>query len=255
MPTYSYINLLTNVAAANGAPTAVATVGTITTIASSSLVDGERFVIFDNKELQIFEFDSNGAATDTSRNPILINIASALTAAQVRDAIITAINGAGLDVVATNTGAAQVTVTHLRHGANGFAISETVANAGFIVAITVVGSLSGVPVAQDTDTIHAIRVSSTGATVPPAVTGRLWGYLMRDQTWGPMGTGTDANKGQINAGAALGASVGNNIAHHEVLPPGISIPDRIYLELLGANFGTGGLVSAFIQGRGSQRMA
>ena len=61
---------------------------------------------------------------------------------------------------------------------------------------------------------------------------RLWGYVATPSStgaWYPMGTGTDADKGKINAGTALGEVITDVVLHAEpVLYVGHF--DRIYLE-------------------------
>src|SRR5687767_4968233 len=132
-----FVQLLTAAIAANNPPTAVRTVASITTVAGSNILEGERVVIFDQKKHQIFEFDKGGTQTDFSRSLNVFRVAvTGLTADQVRDALVTAINASGLDVVAVSGGAATVTITANRPGANSISISETVANGTFAVSIT-----------------------------------------------------------------------------------------------------------------------
>lgn len=223
------------VTSANGLPTAVKTVRTITTVAGSSLLEGERVVIDDSKKHQIFEFDKGGTQTDFSKSLNVIRVAvTGLTADQVRDALIAAINGAGLDVVAASGGAATVTITANQPGANSIQLSDTVAAGGFAVANTTAGSLSGVPVPYDYEVIEAVEIWSTGgATGALSITARLWVYNPRSQTWEPFGVGTAAAKGNLNGGAAMDDVTGNNLRHFETLPAGAGIPQRLYLEVSG----------------------
>lgn len=59
---------------------------------------------------------------------------------------------------------------------------------------------------------------------------RLWGYLACAGEWFPLGTGTEALKGVINAGVAIGEVKADKVLHAEpVLMSGHF--DRLYLEL------------------------
>lgn len=112
----------------------VAATGSITTIAGSLLVDGETLVLDDGFIPSItFEFDDDGSVASGNR---AIAFLSGDSADDVRDKIINVINTApGLQITAINGGAATVTLTHDVVGTVGnIALSETVANAGFIVA-------------------------------------------------------------------------------------------------------------------------
>jgi hypothetical protein len=125
--------------------TPVAATGSITTIAGASLVDGETFTLNDGiNAATIFEFDSGGGVTPG-------NVAVAFTGGDsadvVRDSIIAAVNGvgAGLLITASNGGAATVTLTRDNVGYYNIAITETVANVGFVVSGMSGGSGSASP--------------------------------------------------------------------------------------------------------------
>jgi hypothetical protein len=83
-----------------GTPTAPAT-GSITAIAGSLIADGETFTLADGINLPtVFEFDKNSSVTPGN---VPVPITNAMTAAQVAQAILSAINGvgAGLQVTAS----------------------------------------------------------------------------------------------------------------------------------------------------------
>lgn len=229
----AFLQLLNGITAPNGAPTAVACVASMTTIAGASHVDGERFELSDGKgQLRIFEFDSDGQSKDRSLgslanngplNVVLIDITGTPTADQMRDRIIAVINGAGLDLVAVSGGAATVTITHNRPGANNIFIAEQVANGTFAVSITTVGSLSGVAVGRDKDTIDTLETWTTGAASPVAFTLQLWEYTHRSGRWLPV-NGPDS---------ALAPLSGNDAARAELMPAGLPNADRLYLQVSG----------------------
>ena len=64
------------------------------------------------------------------------------------------------------------------------------------------------------------------------------------ETWHPLGTGTDAAKGIINGGVALGETGTNTIAHAEVVQ-GLRGLDRIYAEITAIG-GTSTAISAWL---------
>lgn len=238
-----FVQLLTAATAANGAPTAVRTVASITTVAGASLLDGERVVINDGKKLQIFEFDKAGVQTDFSKSLNALRIpVTGLTADQVRDALITAINGAGLDVVAASGGAATVTITHNRPGANFITISETVANGGFAVSITTAGSLSGVAIGHDSspdnDDNQVIVYTTAGSgTMTAQVT--IWGYLEATRGWSKVKA--------LNAGAAIAETSADVINYAETVV-GLRQFSRLYAELV-AVAGTSTAVNVAVQAK------
>jgi hypothetical protein len=253
----AYLELLNDVTAANGQPTAVKTVRTITTVAGASLVDGERVTIDDGKNgIRIFEFDTDGVLTPTVKNLNGIRVAvGGLSADQVRDALIAAINGAGLEVVASSGGAATVTITATLPGAVSFSVGETVVNAGFVVANTTAGSLSGVPVPAEFEVIEAVEIWTTGAGATVSLSFRLWVYNPRSQTWEPFGTGAAAAKGTLNGAAAIAAVVSNQIRHFESLPAGVMIPQRLYLEIAAGGTFDNAHVFAHVISKLSRRTA
>ncbi len=116
-------------------PATVAATGTITVVAGASLVDTETFTLDDGtNSATIFEFDSGGGVTGSH---VAVSFTGGSTAAQVRDAIISAINGvgAGLAITASIGGAAIVRLLNDATGlAGNVTITETVSNGGFVVA-------------------------------------------------------------------------------------------------------------------------
>lgn len=114
---------------------AVAATGSITTVAGADLVDGETFTLDDGVNAPtVFEFDSNASVTPGN---VAVTFTGADSADDVRDAILAAVNGvgAGLAITAADGGAATVDLENDTPGAAGnVAISETVANVGFVVA-------------------------------------------------------------------------------------------------------------------------
>lgn len=108
--------------------------GTITAVAGSALVDGETFTLDDGVNTPtVFEFDSNAAVTS---GRTAVTFAALDSAATVAGAIQAAINGVVDDLTIT-AGApvgAVVTLTNDAEGVPGDnAITDTVANAGFVV--------------------------------------------------------------------------------------------------------------------------
>ena len=59
---------------------------------------------------------------------------------------------------------------------------------------------------------------------------KLWLYDLLSTTWFPAGIGTDANKGKLNGGAAMGVTATDQLRHREVLAyPALA--DRWAIEL------------------------
>lgn len=86
-------------------------------------------------------------------------------------------------------------------------------------------------------------IKGAGTGVLTFTGGRLWGYHTASAKWYPLGTGTDADKGKINGGVALGEVSADNLVHAEpVLFLGHF--DRVYLE--GTPAGTNPLFEAWL---------
>jgi cysteine-rich repeat protein len=112
----------------------VAATGSIIAISGTNLVDGETFTLNDGTQTAtVFEFDSNSSvASGHVAVPIFLNS----TATIVANAMRTAINGVAgtLLVTASGTGS-TVSITNDQQGSFGnVAITETVANVGFVVS-------------------------------------------------------------------------------------------------------------------------
>lgn len=91
-------------------------------------------------------------------------------------------------------------------------------------------------------TICIVGTCTAGQTL--SATCRLWGYLTAAAKWFPLGTGTDANKGKLNAGSAMGEVTTDVLLHAEpVLYPGHF--DRLYLEITALS-GSGASINAWI---------
>lgn len=145
---------LTNVDDGTGA----AAVGTITTVAKASLLDNETFVISDGITSKTFAFHVTGAYAPVA-GQVEVDVTAAVTASDVRDAIITAITGvASFFVTAASGGAALVNLTNDSVGTAGnVAITDTVANAGF----THTGMAGGV----DADALTAAEAATNADDV------------------------------------------------------------------------------------------
>ncbi len=110
--------------------------GTITCVAKANLVDGEIVTISDGTNTPtIFEFDVTGDGVTAGRTAV--NVSTATTAADVAAILNTAINGitTGLTVTSTDNLDGTLSLENDAVGAAGnVTITETVVNAGFIVA-------------------------------------------------------------------------------------------------------------------------
>lgn len=96
----------------------------------------------------------------------------------------------------------------------------------------------------------AVSIFSTAGTVTLTVTARLWVRHAASGTWAPLGTGTDAGKGVLNGGAAIGETDTDAIRHTEVVDCPPALFDRLYLQI-SAIGGTGTAIDAYavIEGR------
>jgi len=125
----------------------VVATGSITTIAKANLIDGETIVLDDGINGAVtFHFDVTGAYTPGSgynTTNIRVDVSGATTADDIRDILITDVNGVttGLIVTASNGGAATVTLTHDQGGTVGNqTVVETVVDVGFSVSGMVNGT-------------------------------------------------------------------------------------------------------------------
>lgn len=106
-------------------------VGAISPVAASSIVDTETITIGDGLLTIVYEFNKDGGPFTAGRTPVQIFTGD--TAAQVRDAIISAINGSGGGVVASVNGA-DIDLVRPGGSLGNVTILETVADASFIVS-------------------------------------------------------------------------------------------------------------------------
>lgn len=117
------------------AHTLVQATGEINVVARLSLADGDYFTLDDGVNAPaVFEFDDDSSVAPGA---VAIDLTLLTTAGSVRDAVISAINGAaGLDITASSGGAAKVTLTQDFAGADhpGSAVTENVTDAGFTVS-------------------------------------------------------------------------------------------------------------------------
>lgn len=106
--------------------------GVITTPVAASISDGETFTLNDGVNAAVvFEFNKTGGVTGAN---VEVDISAATTANEVRDIMITAINGATIAIGASNGGAGKIALLNDSVGTAGNqTITDTVANAGFIV--------------------------------------------------------------------------------------------------------------------------
>jgi len=89
----------------------------ITTVTAASYTDGQTFQLTDTYgQFEIFEFDTGGGVTPGN---VAVDISAAVSANDVRDAIISAVNGTALEITATNGGSAQVLLDQNIGGARG----------------------------------------------------------------------------------------------------------------------------------------
>ena len=77
-----------------------------------------------------------------------------------------------------------------------------------------------------------VTVYSTAGSATMTTTVKLWGYTIASGVWVPLGTGADATKGTINAGAAIGETAGiADVIRHSEIVSGLFNFDRVYAEL------------------------
>lgn len=116
------------------ATSGVAATGSITTVAVASLSDGEGFILRDGHINPVrFAFDVSGAYTPPA-GTVEVDVSALVSADDVRDAIISAVNGSSLNLTASDGGAATVTLTHDFEGIEGnVLLSENVFDVGFVI--------------------------------------------------------------------------------------------------------------------------
>mgnify|MGYP001570413081 FL=1 len=240
------IQLLTAATATNGYAT-----GSMTTVAKANLVDTETFTLHDGVASYVFEFDVAGNGVTGGRTAVDVSLDT--TADQVRDRVITAINGTAILITASSGGAATVSLVNDRFGSVGNTTSaETVADAGFALT-DMTGGVAGVRL-RDTTAARELAgdrgrvvIKSTAGSGTLTATFRLWGKADAVGIWCPLGTGTDANKGKLNAAVACGETSADVIAHSEVVE-GLECVDSMALEITAIG-GTATAVSAWLVAR------
>ena len=118
------------------AGTNVAATGSITTVGGGLLIDGETFTLDDGVNAPtVFEFDLGGGGVGGGNVAVVYTAPD--TADVVKATIIAAVNGvgAGLEITAGDGGVGLVTLTNDNIGGHGNqTVTETVADAGFVVA-------------------------------------------------------------------------------------------------------------------------
>lgn len=124
-----------------------AATGSITTVVGSLLVDGETFTLDDGiNPPVVFEFDNNSIITP-GNVPVVFTALD--TADQVRNFIVFAVNGSTVGITASIGGSGLVDLVNDLPGLGGnVTITETVANAGFLVTGMSGGTLT-IPVTPD----------------------------------------------------------------------------------------------------------
>lgn len=93
-----------------------------------------------------------------------------------------------------------------------------------------------------------IFVHSTAGSGTMTVTLKLWGYSKVAAEWAPLGVdSTDADRGKLNDGNAIGEVIANSLEHSEIVQ-GLRHFDRVYLEVAAIG-GTATAVSAWLLAR------
>lgn len=160
--------LMSNVSSGAG----VKATALMATVTVANIANGDFFTISDGVVTVVFGFKKTAAyAVPATR--VTVDVTGLVSAADVRDAIITAVNASTLDVTATNTGAAQVTLTNdnqniaiaLQNNTNN---SENVVNAGFTLAdfagATASDSLTTAEAVDDAADILALLTAGSALT-------------------------------------------------------------------------------------------
>ncbi len=245
------VQLLSAVTAANSPPVEFCT-GSITTVAVADLVDGELITITGlNANTQenftyVFEIDKtgNGVASGNTQ----VNVSADTTADEVRDRLVTAINSTTIPITAASGGAATVSLTADYGGPEGnFKVAETVANGTFAASVTACTSGVLLDDFQDDEETSLILYSTAGSGTM-TVTCKLWLFDLVARRWYPAGThATDASKGLINEGNAMGETGTNSIRHTELVY-GLRHYKRAYLEITTIG-GTNTAITAYLQSR------
>jgi len=242
----------TDLAASSNPPRAIPATCSITTVASASLVDGEIFQLWDGNKMWTFEFDKNGVIVGETPGRIRIDVSAVLTADQVRDAIIAAINSTGGLLLASSGGAATVSVRNKQPGTHGNGNNlETVVNAGFVLTNMTGGVMDGIAL-EDLRAYkdHLIWLfASSGAAIVISARFRLWGFREqiyqadtratpdneRGWTLAPLtdraATPADGNRGYLNAGTAIGEDAPADRVHYTERVADLAAFSHLYLQM------------------------
>ena len=149
---------------------AVAATGSITAVPVASIIVGETFAIGDGTNpATIFEFTAGGAPTPGN---VAVDLTGLVTAAQVATAIQTAVNGVGgtlLVTAAAPVGAVVGLTADVAGTTANVAITDTVANAGFLVS----GMSGGLIASTAKFVMNAPTIVGGPYTIAYAVSGGL----------------------------------------------------------------------------------
>lgn len=197
--------------------------GTITTTLAANILDGETFTLDDGINTPtVFEFDK--VPDGVAGTNVVVDISAAVTADDVRDAIITAITGVGgtLAMAATSGGAATVNLENDTVGQHGnTSQSETVVNAGFVIT-----NMTG-----GVDTYETfISMGLDGALTTP------------ETTLAQKGDTDDILGRRVNAGTGDATGNGTGIAYHSVIFVFNGPSSAVYVD--GASVATSAVVAA-----------
>lgn len=257
------LQILNSAIAANNPPVAAKATATITTVAVANILEGENFAIQDaDGQSCVFVFTKTaGVYVDRGfggpRHPV--SLVGAVTADDVRDRIITAVNEcAHVQITATSGGAATVTLTQDRFAAPlqaNTATVENVVNAGFVITAFSGGTLSGTDIRRlrgsrddhtPADKMSLILRSTAGSGVM-TVSAKMWGFNLGVGMWTPLGpAATDANRGAINGAVAIGElAAPADLLEFSDLIDGLFAMDYAYLEITAIG-GTATAVSAWL---------
>jgi hypothetical protein len=91
----------------------------------------------------------------------------------------------------------------------------------------------------------ALVIASTAGSGTMTATFRLWGKLpVASGIWVPLGPGTDAAKGVINTGSAIGETGSDTLRHSEMVE-NLGMFERLYVEITAIG-GTATAVTAWM---------
>lgn len=152
--------------------------GTITCVSKAELVDGEKFVIDDGTRVVTFWIDQTGGYTPIGgydATNVRVNVFGCTDADSVVDVVVIAINGATIDITASEGTSPIVNLLHDSNGPYNYDITETVTDSDFAVTGMTGGGGGNVAVLTGSvkpDKDIAIAISELGA-----VTAKLAGRI------------------------------------------------------------------------------